>query len=134
MALKISGRSRQVVYGLTSLIHEEASPKKLLALNRRYGGIDDSLHYRRDVPLHEDAARLTVGSTGHNMAILNNLIITLCNKACLDNLAKARRLLAAQSPTISGSRFDCLDLISFLVKALTFACKQLSTSSTIVVK
>jgi len=93
---KYPGRSRQIVYGLTSLTPEEAPPKKLLALTRRYWGIENGLHYRRDVTLHEDATRLTVGSAGHNMAILNNLTIGLCVRAGLDNLAKARRLFAAQ--------------------------------------
>ena len=48
-----------------------------------------------DVTLHEDATRLTVGNSGHNMAILNNLVISLCLQHGFDNLAKARRLLDA---------------------------------------
>lgn len=93
---KYQGRKRQVVYGLTSLAPEKASPKKLLELTRQYWGIENGLHYRRDVTLHEDATRLTVGNSGHNMAILNNLTIGLCIKNGLSNVAKARRLFAAQ--------------------------------------
>jgi predicted transposase YbfD/YdcC len=93
---KYQGRKRQVVYGLTSLTPEKASPKKLLDLTRQYWGIENGLHYRRDVTLHEDATRLTVGNSGHNMAILNNLTIGLCIKNGLSNVAKARRLFAAQ--------------------------------------
>lgn len=89
-------RTRQVVYGLTSLTPQKASPRKLLALTRQYWGIESGLHYRRDVTLHEDATRLTVGAAGHNMAILNNLLIGLCLRNGLVNLAKTRRLLSAQ--------------------------------------
>ena len=93
---KSLGRRREVVYGLTSLTPEAASPAKLLALTRQYWGIENGLHYRRDVTLQEDATRLTVGNSGHNMAILNNLVVSLCIQAGLDNLAKARRLFNAK--------------------------------------
>jgi len=92
---KYQGRTRQVVYGLTSLTPQDASPAKLLALSRQYWGIESGLHYRRDVTLHEDATRLTIGAAGHNMAILNNLLIGLCIRNGLTNIAKARRLLCA---------------------------------------
>lgn len=93
---RYQGWTRQVVYGLTSLQPEKATPGKLLALTRRYWGIENGLHYRRDVTLHEDATRLTVGNSGQNMAILNNLVVSLCIQAGHTNLARARRLFAAQ--------------------------------------
>jgi predicted transposase YbfD/YdcC len=93
---KYQGRTRQVVYGLTSLKPEEASPEKLLALTRNYWAIENGLHYRRDVTLHEDDTRLTVGNSGHNLAILNNLVVSLCLQAGFDNLPKARRLFDAK--------------------------------------
>lgn len=88
-------RTRQIVYGLTSLTPQKASPKKLLALTRQYWGIESGLHYRRDVTLHEDRTRLTVGAAAHNMAILNNLLIGLCLRHGWPNIAKARRFLSA---------------------------------------
>jgi len=48
------------------------------------------------VTLKEDATRLTVRGAGHNMAILNNLVVSLCLQAGLKNLAKARRLFNAK--------------------------------------
>lgn len=90
------GRTRQVVYGVTSLTPQNASPEKMLALTRQYWGIENGLHYRRDVTLHEDATRLTVGNSGHNMAILNNLVIGLCIRNGFVNLPKARRLFNAK--------------------------------------
>lgn len=81
---------------MTSLQPEKATPGKLLALTRQYWGIENGLHYRRDVTLHEDGTRLTVGNSGQNMAILNNLVVSLCFQAGHTNLARARRLFAAQ--------------------------------------
>jgi len=75
---------------------KKASPKKLLALTRQYWGIESGLHYRRDVTLHEDATRLTVGNSGHNMAIVNNLVIGLSIQHGFENLAKARRFFNAK--------------------------------------
>jgi predicted transposase YbfD/YdcC len=92
---KHRGYSRQVVYGLTSLSPERASPDKLLALVRQYWEIETGLHYRRDVTLKEDATRLTLGNSGHTMAILNNAIIGLCLQNGFHNLAQARRLFNA---------------------------------------
>ncbi len=90
------GRTRQVAYGLTSLSPQEASAQRLLTLNRSYWSIENGLHYRRDVTLHEDATRLTVGNAAHSLAILNNLVISLCLRAGFQNLAKARRRFNAK--------------------------------------
>jgi hypothetical protein len=90
------GKTSQVIYGLTSLSPQQAPPDKLLGLIRNYWGIENGLHYWRDVTLHEDATRLTVGNSGQNMAILNNLVIGLCSKHGFQNLAKARRLFNAK--------------------------------------
>jgi predicted transposase YbfD/YdcC len=93
---KHKGYTRHVVYGLTSLSPQQASPKKLLALIRQYWGIENGLHYRRDVTLKEDVTRLTLGNAGHTMAILNNAAIGLCLRNGYHNLAKARRLFSAK--------------------------------------
>jgi predicted transposase YbfD/YdcC len=88
-------KTREVVYGLTSLSQRQASPQRLLHLTREYWGIENGLHYRRDVTLHEDATRATVGHTGHNLAILNNLVIALALSDGRKNLPQARRLFDA---------------------------------------
>lgn len=93
---KHHGYTRQIVYGLTSLSPQQASPKKLLALVRQYWEIETGLHYRRDVTLKEDATRLTLGHAGHTMAILNNAIIGLCLQNGFRNLAQARRRFNAR--------------------------------------
>lgn len=88
--------THQVIYGLTSLPPAKASPSRLLALIRQYWGIESGLHYRRDVTLREDATRLSVGSAGQFMAILNNLVIRLALRQGKGNLAKALRRFNAK--------------------------------------
>jgi hypothetical protein len=87
--------TRQIRYGMTSLSSERAGPEKLLALLREYWGIESGLHYRRDVTLLEDTTRLTVGDSGQNMAILNNLVTGLCLSGTDKNLASVRRFYNA---------------------------------------
>lgn len=94
--VQYGGQTRELVYGLTSLSPARTNPAKLLALIRTYWGIENGLHYRRDVTFHEDATRLTLGQAGHNMAILNNLAIGLCLSQGFHNLAHARRRFSAR--------------------------------------
>lgn len=81
----------EVVYGLTALTAQEAGPERLLALTRDYWGIENGLHYRRDVTLHEDATRLLAPRLAEVMALLNNLVIGLTMHQGWTNLAQARR-------------------------------------------
>jgi predicted transposase YbfD/YdcC len=97
--LKSGKQTREVVYGLTSLRPEDASAARLLALSRAYWGIENGLHYRRDVTFHEDATRLTQGHAGRVMASLNNLVIGLLRVAGHTNLAAARRRCNADLST-----------------------------------
>lgn len=86
----------QVVYGLTSLSREAITPKNLLKKIRAYWGIENGLHYRRDVTLREDRTRMTKGHAGRVMACLNNLVIGLVfSKTQFTYLPHARRFFDA---------------------------------------
>jgi predicted transposase YbfD/YdcC len=92
---KSGKEEREVLYGLTSLTATEASAAQLLALARAHWGIENGLHYRRDVTFREDATRLTQGHAGRVMATLNNLVIGLLCRAGFTNHAAARRRCSA---------------------------------------
>lgn len=87
--------SREVEFGITSLTRKQASPLRILHLRRAHWGIETGLHYRRDVTLHEDATRMTIGNTGKVMASINNLVLALIRQAGFHNAAQARRWFAA---------------------------------------
>jgi hypothetical protein len=86
----------QIEYGFTSLSREEIAPRTLLEMSRSYWGIENGLHYRRDVTLREDYTRLTKGRAGQAMACLNNLILgILLSKKKYRTIPTARRYFSA---------------------------------------
>lgn len=86
---------QETIYGVTSLSAEQASPAQLLEMLRSYWRIENSLHYPRDVTLHEDQTRFKHHSAAHNMTIINNLILSLIAKSGFPFVPSARRFFAA---------------------------------------
>lgn len=88
----VTGEVRhEVIYGLTSLTAQEASPKRLLGFIRHYWGIENGLHYRRDKSLHEDATRIRNTNQAQNLAAINNLVVGLVLSQGWRYLPEARR-------------------------------------------
>lgn len=85
----------EIQYGLTSLTAQEADPDRLLSIVRSEWGIENGLHYRRDVTFQEDQTRMTVKPMARVMAIINNLVISLINHQGYKNHAHARRVFNA---------------------------------------
>jgi hypothetical protein len=65
-------------------------------MTQQYWGIENGLHYRRDVTLEEDATRITNNKGAETMATLNNFIIGLTSKLGFRNLAAAQRTFEAR--------------------------------------
>lgn len=89
--LRTGTSSKEVVYGLTSCSTAKADAHQLLQWTRLYWHIENGLHYRRDVTLHEDATRTTLTQMAQVIALLNNFIVGLGQKLGFSNLASARR-------------------------------------------
>jgi predicted transposase YbfD/YdcC len=85
----------EIVYGITNLSAEQASPDQLLGMVRSYWKIENGLHYPRDVTLHEDQTRFKKHSAAHIMAIVNNLVLGLIAKSDFHFVPAARRYFAA---------------------------------------
>ena len=91
-----TGKNRsEIVYGITSLPAELASPYQLLQMLRSYWKIENCLHYPRDVSLHEDQTRFKKKSAAHIMAIINNLVLALIANSDFLFIPSARRYFAA---------------------------------------
>jgi len=88
----------QVVFGITSLAPDTASPADLLAFVRRHWAIENQLHYVRDVTLGEDACRLALPRAQHVMAILNSLVVALLPRTPFAWLPDAQRFFEAHLP------------------------------------
>lgn len=85
----------EVVYGVTRLNAQEASPERLLAVVRQHWQIENGLHYRRDNTLQEDHCTLRRGHAAQAMAVINNVLLGLLLRQGVTNVPDARRNFAA---------------------------------------
>jgi len=85
--------SCESVTGIISLTPSQASPARLLTCNRDHWAIENGLHHRRDTTYAEDASRVRTGGAPRLLAAMNNLVISVLNRAGHTNNASARREL-----------------------------------------
>ncbi len=86
----------EVAHGITSCPPEKASAAQMLTWTRQYWGIENGLHYRRDVTLREDATRISEPALAKTIAAINNFVIVISQKLDYWNLAAARRIFDAR--------------------------------------
>ena len=86
----------EVVYGVTSLRPERATPGRLLELVRGHWQMENKSHWVRDVTFEEDRSQVRCGNIPQVMAALRNTTMGLLRWAGHTNIAAACRRLAAQ--------------------------------------
>ena len=84
----------EVVYGITSLSRDQADAEKLLALNRGHWGIENKLHWVRDMVFDEDRCRIRTNHGPQQLAIARNTAIAVCRANHYPEIAAARREFA----------------------------------------
>ena len=89
--------SCSISYAVTSLPRTRAGPEELLALVREHWGIENRLHYRRDVALREDASRIRTGNAPQALAALRNTMLRLVH-SLPGSLAAIREAFAEDRP------------------------------------
>lgn len=87
-------RSTQHSYAITSLGSDQADARDLLAFQRGHWGIENRLHWIRDVTMSEDKCRARTGGIPQNLAALRNASITLLRATGCNAIASALRRLA----------------------------------------
>lgn len=85
---------QETSYLITSLSREEASPARLLRLMRGHWGIENRLHWVRDVTFDEDRCQIRSGAAPQVMSALRNLVIGLLRLKRVRNIAAALRTYA----------------------------------------
>jgi hypothetical protein len=85
--------TEETIYGITSLPPEEANAACLLGLTRGHWGIENKLHYVRDVTLGEDGSRVRKGSAPQVLAAVRNAVIHLLSQVAAPSRAAAIRRL-----------------------------------------
>jgi predicted transposase YbfD/YdcC len=83
-------------YYVTSLAPERADAKALLALTRGHWGIENRLHYVRDVTFDEDRSQMRRGAIPQTFAACRNLVIGLLRHSGATNIAATLRTYAAR--------------------------------------
>lgn len=92
----------EIEYAVTSVGRSEADAAELLRWWRDHWGIENRLHWVRDVTMCEDACRIRTGHAPQNWAALRNAIVSQLRLAGHTNIAaglraytwKTQRLLA----------------------------------------
>lgn len=87
-------RSVEVVYLICSKPMTDAQPSRVADWVRGHWGIEDRLHYVRDVTFDEDRSRVRTGAGAENMATLRNIAISIHRLAHATNIAAALRAAA----------------------------------------
>ena len=89
---KLKGKwSAETCYAITSLTVTQASPGRLAAIIRGHWGIEDRLHWVRDMDFDEDRSQIRTASGPRIMASLRNLAITILRLAGATSIAAALR-------------------------------------------
>jgi predicted transposase YbfD/YdcC len=92
---RATGRSSAVaVLGVTSLTVQQAGPAQIAGYVRGHWGIENRLHWVRDVTYGEDASRVRTGTAPRVMAGLRNLAISAIRLAGHTNIAQGLRHMA----------------------------------------
>jgi len=66
----------------------------LLAASREHWGIENSLHWVRDVSMREDSSKVRSGSAPRLLATLRNLANSVLRLAGATNIAKSLRTIS----------------------------------------
>ncbi|HEU5374824.1 MAG TPA: hypothetical protein VFV38_05255 [Ktedonobacteraceae bacterium] len=72
-SLKTGNVRREVISGISSLSMKRVPPRRLLRLNRDHWGIENRLHWRRDVTLGEDRCQTRTGTRGMRNEIISSM-------------------------------------------------------------
>ena len=95
---KLKGKwSRETCYAVTSLTVTQATYAQLAAIIRGHWGIEDRLHWVRDLDWDEDRSQVRTASGPRIMASLRNLAITILRLAGAASIAAALRYHARRS-------------------------------------
>ena len=84
--------STETVCAITDLTQEQTSPAELADAQRAHWGIENRVHWVRDVTYAEDLSQIRTSHGPAVMASLRNLAINVHRKAGTTNIAATRHL------------------------------------------
>jgi predicted transposase YbfD/YdcC len=100
--------SKEIVHGITSLDLHEVTAQALARWVRQHWGIENRIHWVRDVVFAEDHQNSYLGQTAHAMALFRNLAIGLIRLAGHTQIKRTLERIAADRtrilPLLAASR------------------------------
>lgn len=99
VALRTGAVEDEVGYAITSLSPQQADARALLALLRDHWGIENRLHYARDVTFDEDRSTVRTKAAPQVCAACRNLVIAPLRRLGATNIAAACRTFAGRPLT-----------------------------------
>jgi len=100
--------SKEIVHGVTSLEAGQACAKAIAAWVRQHWGIENKIHWVRDVLFAEDHQHAYLGTSAQAMATIRNLAIGLIRLAGYREIKRTQESLAAERtrilPLLAASR------------------------------
>ncbi len=94
LEISTGNRTVEIVYAVCSLPFEHARPAAIAAWLRGHWGIENCLHWIRDVTFDEDRSTVRTATAPQAMATLRNTAINLHRLASATNIAEACRITA----------------------------------------
>jgi predicted transposase YbfD/YdcC len=88
--------STEVLYAVTSLPPSRADAQALLRVTREHWGIENKVHWVRDVTFDEDRHQVRKGAAPQVFAAITNLVCTLLRRQGCTNIAAALRTNAGR--------------------------------------
>lgn len=85
--------SKEELYGITSVVPGETPMEKIAQALRGHWGIENQVHYVRDVTFHEDSIKTRKGNGAQVFAALRNTILNLFRLNNVTNVAQEKRRL-----------------------------------------
>jgi predicted transposase YbfD/YdcC len=100
--------SKEIVHGITSLDLHQATAEAVAGWVRRHWGIENKIHWVRDVVFAEDHQNAYLAATAHAMALFRNLAIGLIRLAGHTQIKRTLEHIAADRtrilPLLAASR------------------------------
>ena len=100
--------SKEIVHGVTSLSAEEAGAEAVARWVRAHWGIENKIHWVRDVVFGEDAHHAYLGAAAQVMAMFRNLAIGLIRLSGIVKISQTLERIAADRnrilPLLAASR------------------------------
>jgi predicted transposase YbfD/YdcC len=97
---------QETVYGIASLGAEEDDAERLQGLVRGHWGMENGLHWVRDMTLGEDRCRVRRGEAAQLLATLRNAVVHLLETVTAASKAAATRSFAVHPhrtfPLVTG--------------------------------